>query len=77
MSGAGDLDVREQIARIDRAMEETHKFTAETHKLTEEALKLRRDRWLAPLLVVVALIGGIGGTIAGITSILRLLGKAP
>lgn len=34
------FDIREQIARIDRAREETLKFTAEQHKLTAEAAKL-------------------------------------
>jgi len=34
------LDLREQIARIDRMREETLKFTAEQHKLTAKAAKL-------------------------------------
>jgi len=33
-------DLREQIARIDRALVETHKFQAETNKLQQEAQKL-------------------------------------
>jgi hypothetical protein len=53
------LDIREQIARIDRAREETLKFTAEQHKLTAEAAKLGRDRLLAPWLAIVGLIGGL------------------
>jgi len=62
-----DLDLREQIARIDRALAETHKFQAETNKLQEEAQKLleegrkyRRDRWLAPWTLGVAILGGVG-----------------
>jgi len=62
-----DLDLREQIARIDRALAETHKFQAETNKLQEEAQKLleegrkyRRDRWLAPWTLAVAILGGVG-----------------
>jgi len=98
MSETIDHELREQIARIDRAQAETHKFSTETQKLAEEtlklnaeqhkfgaeqqkyyeeALKLRRDRGLAPWLAVIAISGGIGGVIAGVTSILHLLGKIP
>lgn len=91
MSEIGELDLKEQLARIDRAIEETHKFSeearklgteqlklsAEQFKLTEEALKLRRDRGLAPWLAVVAISGGVGGIIAGVTAILHLAGKLP
>jgi hypothetical protein len=50
-----DFDLREQLARIDRAIaetgklqEETQKFVAEQRKLLAEAAKLQRDRMLAP-----------------------------
>jgi hypothetical protein len=112
MSGATEMELREQLARIDRAQaetqklaEEARKLSAEEHKLGaehlkfgaeqfkfsaeqlklaaeerkpyEEALKLRRDRGLAPWLAVIAISGGIGGVIAGVTSVLHLLGKIP
>jgi FtsZ-binding cell division protein ZapB len=76
------LDIREQIARIDRARAETEKLAEETRKYVQEAHKLQaerdkmaveamklsseqrkleRDRWLAPVLAVVTVIGGILG----------------
>jgi hypothetical protein len=71
MSDAQQLDIREQIALIDRVIEETRKFTAQQHKLQAEQLKLAaeerkfdRERWL----VVAAMIGAIGGILAGVTS---------
>lgn len=49
------LNIREQIARIDRAIEENAKarveaakLSAERDKLAAEALKLARDRAIAP-----------------------------
>ncbi len=105
MSEATEMDLREQLARIDRAQVETQKlaeearelsaeqhtlgaeqlkFSAEQLKLAaeerkyfEEALKVRRDRWLAPMLATVAILGRIGGMLAGVTSIPRLFGKLP
>jgi hypothetical protein len=68
------LDIREQIARIDRAREETLKFTAEQHKLTAEAAKLGPDRLLAPWLAIVGLIGGV---ITVASTIARWKGWAP
>jgi hypothetical protein len=35
-----ELNIREQIARIDRSLAETHKFQAETDKLFEEGRKM-------------------------------------
>lgn len=79
MSDHTDLDLRAELARIDRdraetqkLTEETRKFTAEQHKLTREAekfraeeMKLWRDWRLAPWLVVVSLVAAIvGGFIA-------------
>ena len=112
MNESADLDLKEQLARIDQAREEALKFSAEQHKLAaetlklgaeqnklgaeqlkmttealklgaeehklrEEELKLRRDRGLAPWLAVVAISGGVGGIIAGVTAILHLVGKVP
>ena len=57
------LNLREQIERIDRAIEETRKFTAEQHKLLAEqhklmaeARKFNRDPWM---LVAGAVIAGL------------------
>ncbi len=80
------LDLKEQLARIDRMIQETGKFAEETRKFTEEqhkliaeerklgaeAAKLERDRWLAPWMVVV---GGVGGMLAIAQFLLRLAGK--
>ena len=58
------LDLRAEIARIDRDRAETHKLTAEVEKfageqrkLVSEAQKLDRDRWLAPLVVSASILG--------------------
>jgi hypothetical protein len=74
-----DLDLREQIARIDRDLtdaarmrEETRKFVAEAHKLQREAekfraeeIKLWRDWRLAPWIVIGGFVAAlIGGLIA-------------
>ncbi|MEO8715333.1 MAG: hypothetical protein ABI369_10000 [Acetobacteraceae bacterium] len=67
------LDLREQIARIDRMRDESDKFRAEQRKLIAEAGKLGRERWLAPWLAVVGLIGGV---VAVVTLILHAIGKA-
>lgn len=65
------LDLRAELARIDRdraetrkLQAETNKFVAEQQKLMAEAAKLRRDWWLAPVLAVMTAVGGaIGGLI--------------
>ena len=79
------LDLREQLARIDRARaeteklsEETRKFVIEAHKLAAkrdklaaEARKLDSDRALAPRQVAVVTFGGIAALIAGVLTISR------
>lgn len=59
MDDASELDIREQITRIDRSMAEYHKFAAEEAKLRAETLKfyteerkLDRERWWFPWLQV-------------------------
>ncbi len=37
------IDLREQLARIDRALAETHKFQQETNKLQAEGMKLQQE----------------------------------
>jgi hypothetical protein len=78
------LDLREQIARIDRAMAENQKFQAEREKLLAEALKferereklgaearkLERDHWLAPALAIAAVIGGLLGVASFIAKVI-------
>ena len=57
------LDLRAEIARIDRDRAEAEKFAAEQRKLIAESRKLDRDRWLAPLVLAASLLGGIIVTI--------------
>jgi hypothetical protein len=74
------LDLREQIARIDRAQAEIQKFQVEVNKtiaedrklraeeikLKAEAGKLDRDRWWTPVTaLIVALLSSIGSITAG------------
>lgn len=56
---ADRLNVREQIARIDRSLDEAAKFRSERSKLDAEAAKLNRDRFLAPALALAATLGAI------------------
>jgi len=66
------LDLRAELARIDRDRAETAKLFAEQHKLMHEAEKLRaeehklwRDWQLAPWVLALSLIAAlIGGLIA-------------
>ena len=64
------LDLRDEIARIDRnraesdkLRQETEKFVAEQRKLISESRKLDRDRWLAPLVLGASLLGGVIGAV--------------
>ena len=73
MSDAADyptLDIREQIARIDRAIVENAKFQAETRKLNAEAQKLTADRWVAPFIATGTFIAAVGGLVTGILALL-------
>jgi hypothetical protein len=65
-----ELDLREQIVRIDRAIAETGKFQAEQRKFIAEAQKLDRDRWLAPALAIAAVIGGLLGVASFIAKLI-------
>ncbi|MBY4639232.1 hypothetical protein K6L44_04280 [Gluconacetobacter entanii] len=61
---ATEMDFQEQVARIKMMQEETRKYVAEQHKLMTKTAKLNRDRWLAPLVVVSSLGGGVLAAIA-------------
>lgn len=56
------LDLRSELARIDRDQAEIHKLTAEAMKLLAERNKLRMDRWIAPVIALATLIGALGIT---------------
>ncbi len=49
------LDLREQLARIDRSIAETAKYAAEQRKLEAEARNVDRNRWQ---IVVTAMAAG-------------------
>lgn len=59
----GQLDIREQIARIDREQAEIHKLMAERPKLEAETKKYNRDPWI---LALAALIAAFATVIAGV-----------
>lgn len=63
MSASSDLDLREQLVRIDRAIAESVKFAAEQRKLEAEARRFDRDRWQIWQIVVTAM--GTGAALFG------------
>ena len=75
------FDVRKQIVRIDRSIEEIAKFRAEAEKLHSEAAKLNsesaklnRDQFFAPIVAAGALAGAVA---ALLPMILRAWGVHP
>jgi hypothetical protein len=63
------LNVREQIVRIDRSIDEAAKLRAEQGKLIAEGRKLDRDRWLAPLVLAASLAASLlGGVLVAVIS---------
>jgi hypothetical protein len=62
------IDLRAEIARIDRDAAETRKFSAEQNKLVAEASKLRWERWLLPFMPLTSLFAAAlsGGLIAAV-----------
>lgn len=74
MSDTAELDIREQITRIDRAMAETHKFVAEQQKLAAETAKLNRDRAFVPWVVMATLLGAGAAAFAAGAAFIRLIG---
>ena len=69
------LNLREQIARIDRTLDEAAKFRSERVKLDAEASKLNRDRLLAPLTLAVTSLGAGAAIFAAAQALLRMTGK--
>ena len=59
MSASPELDLREQITRIDRAIAESSKFQAEQRKLISESLKFDRERWWLPWSQLITMIAAI------------------
>lgn len=74
MAEVNTMDIQEQVARIERAQEETRKFAAEAHKLTAEARKLTRDAILAPVQVGFAGMAAGAALVGAIVASLRLFG---
>jgi hypothetical protein len=64
-----ELDIREQIVRIDRMIEETQKFREETRKISRE-----RTLALAPWQVVVTAMGTGGALVAATVALMKVLG---
>ena len=70
MADAAQLDIQEQITRIDRAIAETAKYAAEQRKLASEAAKLDaearlfdRNRWQVWQIVITSM--GTGAALFG------------
>jgi hypothetical protein len=59
LADTASLAYREQIARIERAQEETRKFAAEQHKLAAEAVKPKVDRFIIPFVLLGSLGSGV------------------
>lgn len=63
-----NLDMAEQVTRIERAQEETRKFVAEQHKLLAERDKMTRESQTELWKVVITALGaGAALIIAGAT----------
>ena len=58
-------------------MEETITFVAGSHEPDAEAAKLNRDRVLFPGLAVGVMTGAVGGLVAAVLAVLRLVGATP
>lgn len=63
MTGEPELDLRAELARIDRdrvetqkLMDESRKFVAEQQKLIAESLKLDKERWWFPWLQLMTVV---------------------
>jgi len=65
-----EADREEYLSKLRRMNAETEKFVAEQRKLIAEAAKLDRERWLAPVLAIAAVVGGLLGTASFVAKIL-------
>lgn len=88
MSDIPVFDLREQVARMDRMLEEAGKLSAERLKLDAERLKLEsermkleaergkldRDRSLAPWIIVTTAMGTGAALFAAGAALFKLLG---
>ncbi len=79
-SAAASVELKERLAQIDRAQEETRKFAQEQHRLVQQALKLgaeaaklNRDRSLAPWQIVVTSMGAGAAFFAAGAAFVKLL----
>lgn len=71
----GQLDIREQIARIDAKQAELQKLLAETPKLQAETNKYNRDLWVLALVALIAAFATIvAGVFARLPEILTAMG---
>jgi len=82
------LNLREQVSRIDRQIEESHKFMAEQHKLLAERQKLNaeaeklaseartfgRARGLAPWQTATIVLSSMAALVASLLSLARSMG---
>ncbi len=68
------LDLKEQLARIDRSLDEAAKFRAEQNKLMAERDKFNRDPWI---LTLAALIAALAAFIARAPELLHAFGVGP
>ena len=82
------LNLREQVARIDRALDEAAKFrservkldaeaaklSGERAKLDAEAAKLTRDRAYLPMQVTIAAMAAGGALVGGTVALMRFFG---
>lgn len=71
MALSEDLDLREQVARIDRNQAETRKLLEESVKLAAETRKLGREALIAPFTAGAAVTGAI---VAAMLAVQKLLG---
>jgi hypothetical protein len=81
MSEPRELDLRAELARIDRDHAETQKLLAETRKFSAEQQKLMAEagkffaerRWQPVLAIVAAITGLIGGALGLATFLARTI----
>ena len=68
------LDIREQIARIDRLVVENARLQTETRRLNVGGGKLTANRWVAPFIATGTFVAAVGGFVTNILSLLRTTG---